>query len=281
MWRLQYRNFGTHETLVGNFVTDVDGTDHGGIRWFELRKTGAGPWTLFQEGTYAPDTAHRWMGSVAMDKDGNIALGYSVSSNTVFPSIRYAGRLASDPPGTLPQGEVSVIEGTFSQTGPTRWGDYSAMVVDPADDCTFWYTNEYVATVSGNWGTRIASFRFPSCAGPSLSIGLNSTSFQPQDTLILSATVTPGATSQNVDAYVAIQLPDSTLLFLTGSGTFTQNAVPFASNFTVTPFSGEIFRYTFNGGEPPGAYRWFAAFAEPGTPNFIGNIVAARFTFRP
>lgn len=161
MWRLQYRNFGTHETLVGNFVTDVDGTDHGGIRWFELRKTGVGPWTLFQQGTQAPDSDHRWMGSIAMDKAGNIALGYSVSSTSVFPSIRYAGREAVDPVGTL-QGEASIIAGAVSQTAADRWGDYSSMNVDPADDCTFWYTNEYVGA-GGLWRTRIASFNFPSC----------------------------------------------------------------------------------------------------------------------
>lgn len=172
MWRLQYRNFGTHETLVGNFVTDVDGTEHGGIRWFELRKTGGGSWALFQEGTHSPDDASRWMGGISMDKDNNIALAYSVSNENVFPSIRYAGRLQSDPAGTLPQGEVSIIDGTFSQTGATRWGDYSSMNVDPVDDCTFWYTNEYVATEDttpdgiGTWGTRIASFRFPSCKAP-------------------------------------------------------------------------------------------------------------------
>ncbi len=165
MWRLQYRNFGTYETLVGNFVTDVDGTDHGGIRWFELRKTGGGPWSLFQEGTYSPDDANRWMGSVAMDKAGNIALGYSVSSSTVYPSIRYAGREAGDVLGSLPLGEVNVVTGALSQTRFTRWGDYSSMNVDPVDDCTFWYTNEYVASPSfgGSWGTRIAKFSFPSC----------------------------------------------------------------------------------------------------------------------
>ena len=97
MWRLQYRNFGTHDSLVGTFTVDVDGTNHAGLRWFELRKT-SGSWSIFQEGTHAPDGDHRWLGSIAMDKDGNIAIGYSVSSTTLFPSIRYATRLASDPP---------------------------------------------------------------------------------------------------------------------------------------------------------------------------------------
>jgi len=165
MWRLQYRNFGTHETLVGNLVTDVDGTDHGGIRWFELRKSGVGAWTLFQEGTYAPDAAHRWMGSIAMDQSGNIALGYSVSSNVISPSIRYTGRLVTDTVGTMPQGENIIINGPGVQASATRWGDYSSLNVDPADDCTFWYTNEYVLP-SGLWQTRIASFKFDSCGVP-------------------------------------------------------------------------------------------------------------------
>ncbi len=163
MFRAAYRNFTTHETLVLNHVTDVNAADRGGIRWYELRKSGANPWTLFQQGTHSPDASHRWMGSIAMDRQGNIALGYSVSDATsVFPSIRYAGRLVVDPAGTLPVGEATILNGTASQTSNTRWGDYSAMSVDPVDDCTFWYTNEYVAA-GGTWATRIAAFSFPSC----------------------------------------------------------------------------------------------------------------------
>ena len=161
MWRAQYRDFGTHEALVGNFVTDVDGTDHGGVRWFELRKTGMGAWVLYQEGTVAPDSDHRWMGSIAMDGAGNMALGYSVSGPNTFPSIRYVGRLAVDPLGTMPQGETTLIAGTGSQIA-NRWGDYSAMSVDPVDDCTFWYTNEYT-NPSHNWSTRVGRFNFDSC----------------------------------------------------------------------------------------------------------------------
>src|SRR5205807_985450 len=116
----------------------------------------------------APDAANRWMGSIAMDRDGNIAAGYSVSSSSVFPSIRYAGRLATDPPGQLSQGEATLFAGSGSQTGnPGRWGDYTDMTVDPSDDCTFWYTNEYYQTTSSaSWRTRIGRFKFPSCGGP-------------------------------------------------------------------------------------------------------------------
>jgi hypothetical protein len=164
MWRLQYRNFGTHETLVTNHTINTGG-DHAGIRWYELRRTSGGSWTVFQQGTHSPDaTLHRWMGSVAMDKDGSLALGYSVSSGTVFPGIRYAGRLASDPPGTLPVAETTLVNGGGSQTGSFRWGNYSTMDVDPVDDCTFWYTAEYYsANSSAGWRTRVASFQLPSC----------------------------------------------------------------------------------------------------------------------
>jgi hypothetical protein len=164
MWRLQYRNFGTHETLVVNHTVDLDGTNHAGIRWYELRKTG-GSWSIFQQGTYGPDSHHRWMGSVAMDRDGNMALGYSVSSSSVFPSIRYVGRLASDPLDQMPQGETVLHPGVSNQTHTSgRWGDYSSMNVDPVDDCTFWYTNQYIAA-DHTWRTRVGAFKFPSCGG--------------------------------------------------------------------------------------------------------------------
>lgn len=164
MPRLQYRNFGTHETLVGNLTTDVNGNDRAGVRWFELRKTGNGNWALHQEGTYAPNDSHsRWMGSAAMDKTGNIAVAYNVSSSSMYPSLRYAGRLASDAAGTLPQGEVTIIAGGGAN-GSERYGDYSQMGVDPADDCTFWFTGEY--SPSEEWSTRIVTFKFSACGTP-------------------------------------------------------------------------------------------------------------------
>ena len=169
MHRLQYRNFGTYETLVGNFTVDATGTDKAGIRWFELRRTppGSGSWAVVHDGLHSPDSEHRWMGSIAMDGAGNIALGYSISSSTVFPSIRYTGREAGDPVDTMTGPETTLIAGGGSQTGVPfafRWGDYSSMNVDPADDCTFWYTNEYIASGSPNWRTRIGTFRFSGCA---------------------------------------------------------------------------------------------------------------------
>ena len=166
MYRLQYRNFGSYQTMVLNHTVDTNSADHAGIRWYELRNTGGG-WNIRQQGTFSPDTAHRWMGSIAMDGSGDIALGYSISSSTMFPAIRYTGRLAGDPLGQLPQGEGTIINGTGAQThSASRWGDYSSLSIDPVDDCTFWYTNEYIQTTgSSPWRTRIGSFRLPGCGG--------------------------------------------------------------------------------------------------------------------
>lgn len=159
MFRLAYRNFGDHESLVGNFTVSSGGV--AGIRWFELRGVTAGPVTVFQESTYQPDTTWRWLGSAAMDGQGNLAIGFSASSSTIKPQLRYAGRLAEDPLNTLAQGEAHLFDGTGSQTGTgNRWGDYSSLTVDPADDTTFWYTNEYYSsTTTYNWRTRIGSFK--------------------------------------------------------------------------------------------------------------------------
>jgi len=167
MYRLAYRHFpDEHEALVVNHSVSVGTTKRNkvaAIRWYELRSPNAVP-TVFQQGTFSPDSTHRWMGSIAMDKVGDIAVGYSASSSSVFPSIRYTGRVPTDPLGTL-QTENTIINGNGSQL-PTlnRWGDYSAMSVDPVDDCTLWYTTEYLkASGTFNWSTRIASFKFPGC----------------------------------------------------------------------------------------------------------------------
>jgi hypothetical protein len=164
MYRLAYRNFGDHQSLVVNHSVDVGG-GQAGIRWYEVRDPGGSP-TLYQQGTYAPDSLSRWTGSIAMDHIGDMALGFSVSSASTFPSIRYAGRLVNDPLGVLGQSEASLIEGGGAQTSPTsRWGDYSMMGIDPLDDCTFWYTQEYYSSSSSSsWQTRIGAFRFPSCS---------------------------------------------------------------------------------------------------------------------
>jgi hypothetical protein len=159
MYRLAYRHFSDgHESIV---VTHSVGSPSG-IRWYEIRGPGSAS-LVYQQGTFRPDSNYRWMGSIAMDKVGDIAVGYSVSSSSMYPAIRYTGRVPSDPLGTM-ETEKTIIQGTGSQTNSNRWGDYTSMFVDPTDDCTFWYTNEYlVNNGSNNWHTRIASFKFSLC----------------------------------------------------------------------------------------------------------------------
>jgi hypothetical protein len=167
MFRLAYRNFGDHEAMVFNHSVNV-GSGQAGVRWYEIRNPNTTA-SIYQQGSYAPDATNRWMGSGAMDRQGNLAIGYSVSSSSVYPGIRYAGRLATDPLGALSQGEATLIAGSGSQThSAARWGDYSDLTVDPSDDCTFWYTQEYyTTTASSGWRTRIGSFKFTQCsAGP-------------------------------------------------------------------------------------------------------------------
>ncbi|MCK5922639.1 MAG: carboxypeptidase regulatory-like domain-containing protein, partial [Methylococcales bacterium] len=168
LMQLQYRNFGDYESLWVNHTVDADSSrDLAGVRWYELRDPGGTP-VLHQSGTqggFVGDLTERWMGSLAVDGQGNMAVGYSASSNTVYPSVRYAGRLKNDTLGTLQQ-EITMTLGTGSQDTTHRWGDYSAMTIDPVDDCTFWYTNEYYTETNpiiSNWQTRIGSFKFDEC----------------------------------------------------------------------------------------------------------------------
>src|SRR5258706_14220639 len=142
MYQAVYRNFGRHQAIMVDHTVDTNGADLAGIRWYQLTNAGSG-WSMGQQGTYAPDSDNRWMGSASQDASGDIAIGFSVSSSSTFPSIRVAGRLARDPAGQPSPGGTTFISGGGSQTsGFSRWGDYSAMQVDPTDGCTFWYTNE-------------------------------------------------------------------------------------------------------------------------------------------
>jgi hypothetical protein len=175
MYRLAYRNFvsssGTStESLV--VTHSVTGSGTAAPRWYELRTgtgttavVGSGAFQVYQRSSYAPDPTYRWMGSAAMDKFGNIAVGFSASSSSINPSIRFATRLADDTINTL-RSEQSIQVGTGSQSGfnLSRWGDYSSMAVDPVDDCTFWYASEYLKTTGAfNWSTRLAAFKLPGC----------------------------------------------------------------------------------------------------------------------
>jgi List-Bact-rpt repeat protein len=167
MYRAAYRNFGSYASLLANQTVNTGVGTQTGIRWYELRNSGSG-FGVYQQGTYAPDSNYRWMGSIAMDHAGDIAVGYSVSGTGMSPSIRYTGRLSTDALGTM-EGEVDLLSlanvSNVSEVNTYRWGDYSGMSIDPTDDCTFWYTSEYVpASSSSRWTTRIASFSFPACS---------------------------------------------------------------------------------------------------------------------
>lgn len=169
MFRLAYRNYGSYQSLVLNHTVKAGALD--GIRWYEVSDPVDNP-VIREQGTYAPDDSvtdplYRWMGSIAEDKNGDIALGFSASGVNDYPSLRYTGRAAGDPLGEMTQAEQTIFTGTGPQTeAEGRWGDYSDLTVDPTDDCTFYYANEYLASdtvVIGTWRTRVASFRFPGC----------------------------------------------------------------------------------------------------------------------
>jgi hypothetical protein len=164
MFRLAYRNFGDHESLVVNHT--IKGGTLAGVRWYEIRNPAA-PF-VYQQSTVVDPNVNYWLGSIAMDKIGNLAMGFSASSHNVFPSVYVAGRASTDPAGAL-FGPLVLVNGSGVQFNSFhRWGDYSSMAVDPTDDCTFWYTQEYYATTgSFNWSTRIGSFKFNTCKGRS------------------------------------------------------------------------------------------------------------------
>ena len=210
MYRFPVRHFADHDRAVAN--NTVAHGSQVAIRWYELFDP-AGSVTLNQQGLYAPDSTYRWMGSMAEDQSGDIAIGYSASSSTIHPAIRFTGRVSSDASGTL-EGEASILEGAGSQL-PTlsRWGDYTALQVDPTDDCTFWYTNQYEpASGRFNWATNIASFKFAACGADFTWTGSG------------SHTVLAGQSTLNYTFHAAPAAPDTTFA----------NTVTFACSFSPT-----------------------------------------------
>jgi hypothetical protein len=192
---LQYRNWGSYETLVGCWAEDVDGTDHAAVHWFEMRKEG-GNWYMYQEGVLGGEAnVHRSVCSAAMDDLGNIAVGYTRTGSFApyYPSIYYAGRLASDPLGTMPYYEYLIVDGVSSQTANERWGDYSGIGVDPADGCTFWYTTEYMEP-GGTTDTRIATFKFDACGQADFYLEADPAAHDVSAPDVVTSTITVGAT---------------------------------------------------------------------------------------
>jgi hypothetical protein len=225
MYRLAYRNFsGDHQTwLVSHSVTAGSSV---GERWYEFRAPeNSTTLSVYQQGTFAPDSKFRWMGSIAMDQQQNILLGYSVSSSSVFPSINYTGRAASDPLGTM-QTEASIQAGAGSQIATSsRWGDYTSMAIDEADDCTMWYTNEYyMLTASFDWSTRLASLKFNGCSSgpppPDFSISASPA----------SQTIKRGASTTYTTTVTALN-------GFTGTVNLTVSGCPAKSTCTLSPTS--------------------------------------------
>ncbi len=243
MHRLQYRNRGGFETLVTTHTVGAPASTTFGVfraapRYYELRSTAGEPFVVQEQATFAPaDGVSRWMGSAAADNQGNLAVGYNVSSRTVFPGIRYAGRLATDPPGGLGQGETTLIDGTGVQTSVgNRWGDYSALTVDPADDCTFWYTGEYY-TAAGQaaspvgWQTRVGSFKFAQCTAPAKGTA--------------RFTVT-NCTSAATLANAVVTIDGITYGVTATDGTFDATLSPGAHTYSITRPGGSVTTGNFN-----------------------------------
>ena len=228
MYRLAYRNFGDHEALVVNHSVTA-GTSVG-VRWYEIRSPGTTP-TVFQQGTFAPDANFRWMGSTAMDHAGNLAVGYSVSSTAINPGIRFTGRAPSDPLGTLGT-ELTIQDGTGSQLANlNRWGDYSSISVDPTDDCTFWYTTEYLkASGTFNWSTRIANFKFAGCGQPDFALAATpaSQSIVAGNSTTYTATVTPSGGYTGTVTFSVSGLPTG------ATGSFAPTSVTTSGSSTLT-----------------------------------------------
>jgi uncharacterized repeat protein (TIGR02543 family) len=253
MYRLAYRNLGSSQALVANQTVQLNSaSNQTGLRWYELQNTGSG-FSLNQEGTYAPDSNYRWMGSIAMDHVGDIAMGYSVSGSAMNPSIRYTGRVPGDTPGTM-EGEVDVLSAAGINPGARnnyRWADYSSISIDPTDDCTFWYTTEYIPTTGNNWSTRIASFNFPTCSESTGSFTLTASS---------SGQGTIASTDGNIDC-------------VNGSGTCS---AVYASGSSVTLNATASAGFTFTG--------WSGTCIGTGSCNVVMNsnvTVTAKFVATP
>lgn len=225
----QYRNFGDYQTLVCCHTVDVDNTDHAGVRWYELRRT-TGPWSIRQQSSYAPDAHSRWMGSIMLNTNNEIGLAYSVSSTTVYPSIRYTGQSQSAynaGSGTMDLAEDVIWTGTYSQTTYNRWGDYTQTSVDPSDNATFWYTNMYISS-TGARKTRIASFT-------NSAVTLNANFFADNTEPLTGATVQFSDLSIGAITSRTWSFSPSTVAYVNGTSASSKNpAVQFSSSGAYT-----------------------------------------------
>jgi PKD repeat protein len=245
---LVYRNLGTYESIVGQFATNMNPARSGttvnaGIRWFELRRTGGGNWTLQQEGTFGPgdSSTHHLEGSIATDNKGNIGLGYNVtktSSPTIYATLGYTGRKASDAAGVMTLGENTVAAGTAAETSG-RWGDYYQMAVDPSDDCTFWMVGMY--RPSGSWNTRIQDFKFDDCGAAPSTWSVSGTVTTSTGVGIAGVTISTGAASTTTNSSGGYTLGSL------ANGTYT--LTPSLAGYTFSPSSSSV---TINGANVSG-----------------------------
>ena len=268
---LQYRNFGTHEVLVGCFAEDVDGLDRAAVHWFELRRTppNVGNWVNYQEGVIGDGVGdiHRSVCSAAMDSAGNIAVGYTRTGANVpyYPSIYYSGRLASDPLGTMPVYDQMIWNGTTSHTSSERWGDYSGIGVDPYDGCTIWYTSEY----GGSAQSYVAGLKFDECGTPDFTLNVTPDVLDvcaPEDAVY---TVTIGSISEF-----------SNTVTLTSTGIPAGTTESFVPN-PLTPPGESVFTIGNTGGAVPGTYDITVGGAAAGSPGHQEPIVLNLYDVAP
>jgi hypothetical protein len=267
MYRLAYRNQGTQaapqERLLVSGPSSGSNSQHGAVEWFEFRNAGSSTThpTLFQSATFDPDTSYRWLPSIAMDKDGNVALGYSKSSTTVKPGIYVTGRLATDPVGAM-GAEVEMQPGLGVQLGAgNRWGDYSAMTLDPIDQCTFYYTNEYLKENGGfNWSTRITTYKFASCASAANSYGTVTGTITSSET----GGPIPGVTVTLSNGYAGAADENGIYTILVPAGSYTATAADPSRNCTAaSPASANV--------TPPGGGTVNQDFVMTGASKLEGN----------
>jgi PKD repeat protein len=236
---LVYRNLGSYESIVGQFSTNMNAARSGstvnaGVRWFELRRTGGGNWTLQQEGTFGPgDTStNHFVGSIATDNKGNIGLGYNVtktSSPTIYATLGYTGRKVSDPSGVMTLGENTVAAGSAAETSG-RWGDYYQMAVDPTDDCTFWMVGMY--RPASSWNTRIQDFKFDDCGAAPSTWSVSGTVTTGTGVGIAGVTVSTGSSSTTTNSSGAYTLGGL------ANGTYT--LTPSLTGYTFSPASSSV-----------------------------------------
>ena len=256
MYRLAYRNYGDHTVLTTSHSVQVNGTG-AGVRWYEIHNPETTP-TVYQQGTFAPDSQYRFMGAVAMDRSQNLAVGFTRTGGSAgqYPSLVYAARVPGDPLGTL-ESEVTLLAGTGSQSsgGADRWGDYSSLTVDPTDDCTFWFTESYLKTTgqnSGfNWSTAIGNFVFPGCGTPDFALNANPSSLSVKQGATGTSTITISdldgfsgsvnlSTSALPSGVTAVFNPNPATTSSTLTFTVAANAPPGTTTVTITGTSGAL-----------------------------------------